>query len=142
MRALQGAALTLVCAIAVATAAQASPIVAPSALDAAQAMSSQPGLVTGGSYVLQPTDGTGAPAPTVAISSDPVLGMPSHGPAYTVLSSGNAVSDMQYTGDQAVGAYVSAAGTEAHSYSTSDIQDLTVLEATIDVPSSDNCLGF
>ena len=143
MRAVHVGALAVACALVVVATAQATPTVPVSALAAVQGMSSQTGLVTGGTYVLRPTDSTGAVQPTVATSSDQVLGMPSHGASYTVLSSGNAVSDMHYTGGAEVSAaYVNAPGTDAHAYTSGDINDLTVLKATVDVPVSDNCLSF
>ena len=40
------------------------------------------------------------------------------------------------------GNYVNAPGTDAHAYTSGDIDDLTVLKATVNVPVTDNCLSF
>jgi hypothetical protein len=150
-----------------ATAAQASVTVPSSPLEAGQALSVQPGLVTGAAWVLRPrlttsqherleeeeTEAGKVPsktfeAPTVALVSTPLLGMPTAGSKFVAFSSGFATHvEMANQTEYNDGVFEDAAGAQVHNESDAvevegGAHDLTVLHVAIDVPAGNNCLAL
>jgi hypothetical protein len=124
--------------------AQAGVVVPTTALQAAEALSTQPSLVTGGSWVLQPTIvGETEIAPTVVIANTALLGFPTNGSQFLAFSSGFAThvesADQTEYND---GEFENAPGTTAHDEGSGVVNDLTILHVAINVPAGKNCLAL
>jgi hypothetical protein len=130
--------------------ASAAVTVPSTALQAAEALTTQTSLVTGANWVLQPLMNGGAEiAPTVGIANTALLGFPTIGSQFLVFSSGFATH--AETANQTSyndGEFENALGTEAHDEGTTEIEgtgevnDVTILHVAINVPTGKNCLAL
>lgn len=96
----------------------------------AEAMSAQPGLVTGASFVTIPPVGGSA-----GVSTSSLGGFPTNGPTSGILSTGLVSSVPE------VGTYASA-NLEGGNFRGDTDFDVTVLKVDLDVEQGNNCLSF
>ena len=124
--------------------AQAGVVVPTTPLEAAEALSTQPSLVTGASWVLQPTIvGQAEVAPTVVIANTALLGFPTNGSQFLAFSSGFATHvEFADQTEYNYGAFENAPGTTAHDEGSGVVNDLTILHVAINVPAGKNCLAL
>lgn len=101
------------------------------ALQLAQAMATDPTVITGASFVAKPP--SGAPA-GVADSGSAMGGFPLHGTTYTILSTGNASAASGSSSTTA-----SAANGGGNVRGNTDY-DVTILKVDVNVPANANCL--
>jgi len=114
------------------------------ALQAAEALTTQSSLVTGANWVLQPKIvGKSELAPTVVIANAALLGFPTIGSQFLAFSSGFAThAEIANQTSYNDGEFENATGTEAHDEGTGVVNDLTILHVAINVPTGKNCLAL
>lgn len=100
------------------------------AIELATAMTAQPGLVTGATFVTQPDPRS------AGVSTDALAGFPRHGSSFAILSTG-AIASIPVPGGYASTYLGGSSG--GHGDAANDV---TVLRIDVDVPLGANCLAF
>ncbi len=121
-------------AVAVFAGSTAGASITPSANanDYAQAIASDPSLVTGGAFVTKPPQGT-----PDAISTSSLAGFPTDGSNYAILTTGDATH-----ADSANSSGSFSANDGGGNVRGSSDFDVTVLKVNLNVPQGANCLSF